>query len=1195
MRDDVQQFTAPGGQTLLQLIGGRRQLPAVIQADGELVDRERWGDVVPLESVRIVRAPQGDVGRVLGTLAVIAVAAWAGPAAAAAMGFKAGSTGFAVASAAVSATATAVGTLTLNALIPPALPSPGSDVGGSVERLATLNALSNQVRPFAPIPVLYGRRTYYPPVPMTALPFTELVGRDQYLRALFVLGYGPMDIGGQTVGAGEPVLTEATSLTGDAIKIGGTAIDQFDDVEYEIGEAGDLELYTDTIDEQAVGVALNAQTTPTTFEAYETDGNSVTRTTAADADEFSVELFSPALFTITADGDTVWAGVTFRVEYSPAGAGTWTTADAAWNIRQRERRAVRVGRRYLLPSRGQYDIRVTRVQTYYQRIAVTQTDFTWTVLRTITRNRRPFDVPDVVCMAIRIRATDQLSGALDRLSVTATRRLQTWTGSAWVSAATRSPAWAYVDILTGAATKNPKSLADVDATALKSWADWCDTNGLRYDAVLTQGSTVFERVREAAAAGLGSWAIQDDGTIGVVRDVPGQTPRMLISPRVSSGFGMEKRFQRLPHALRVQFLDDATGEPVERIVYDDGFDASSAARFEQLQLRGVTDPDQAWKLGRYFLAAARLRPETYRWTHDLQHLVYTRGDLVELTHDTLLVGLAFGRLTDVTGASVTLDEPVTLESGKTYAIRHQNRAGTIETRTVSSPASGTVTELTLASALTSAAAGDHVTFGESGAVTLLARVSNVRPSGDLRAEVEAVPAAENIFDAWTGTIPTFDPVLTTPVDEQLIAPAAPSIRQITSGSDAGGAGTGRIQSELVLVEVNVPAGLVGVTLEGRYRIRETPTGGGGEFVSEWALFGAGTPSDAGSLELRELEAGQIVDVQVRTRRAGRPSPWSATVTHTVASSDGIGVADLTDAGQLLANASMNPGFELGALGWDLSNDAEIVVDPTNARHGAKAARLTNAESSDNVTGILYVAEGTRVLVESHIKKTAGPGGGRVRISWYDAAGAFVASNTGNTVTSATYAQSRVMAAAPAGAVEARCRVLYPDGIDNTTVLWADDCFYGIVPRDADIDALGLLNAPSEAAATAGVIDTGAASTDTDVTNSDHTAWTLGEETTLVLAASRTVRVQFFGMLRAGSSTTFAQCRCVVDDGTTVTEVGDLSSHNFFINGTSITPMLYVYQDVLAAGTYTFRWQFRQVSGGLSITASSRVVTAEVVR
>ena len=49
-----------------------------------------------------------------------------------------------------------------------------------------------------------------------------------------------------------------------------------------------------------------------------------------------------------------------------------------------------------------------------------------------------------------------------------------------------------------------------------------------------------------------------------------------------------------------------------------------------MELVGVTSGDQAWKDGRYHIATARLRPETYSFGTDIEHIVCTRGDLIRV-------------------------------------------------------------------------------------------------------------------------------------------------------------------------------------------------------------------------------------------------------------------------------------------------------------------------------------------------------------------------------------------------------------------------------------------------------------------------------------------------------------------------------------------------------------------------------------
>jgi hypothetical protein len=70
-----------GGLTIAE-ITGRPDLPALVIADGRVIDCEEWLSYVPGGPVVIRRVPAGgDTARTLGSIAVLALAVWAGPAA----------------------------------------------------------------------------------------------------------------------------------------------------------------------------------------------------------------------------------------------------------------------------------------------------------------------------------------------------------------------------------------------------------------------------------------------------------------------------------------------------------------------------------------------------------------------------------------------------------------------------------------------------------------------------------------------------------------------------------------------------------------------------------------------------------------------------------------------------------------------------------------------------------------------------------------------------------------------------------------------------------------------------------------------------------------------------------------------------------------------------------------------------------
>lgn len=60
----------------------------------------------------------------------------------------------------------------------------------TLDEAFSLSGTTNRVKVNEPVPVLYGTHRVFPP--LIARPFTEIVGDDQYLHLMFLMGYGPM-------------------------------------------------------------------------------------------------------------------------------------------------------------------------------------------------------------------------------------------------------------------------------------------------------------------------------------------------------------------------------------------------------------------------------------------------------------------------------------------------------------------------------------------------------------------------------------------------------------------------------------------------------------------------------------------------------------------------------------------------------------------------------------------------------------------------------------------------------------------------------------------------------------------------------------------------------------------------------------------------------------------------------------------
>lgn len=686
----------PAGQTLLQALGENVTLAAKIEVGGWEVPRSLWAGFRPKPGVpvHITAFPQGDTGKKIlriVLLIVIAIIAWyCAPLIAGAMGLT--GTALAIGTAVIGAAITMIGGMIVNALIPPPQPAMprGLDGGDPTNRLNSITGSQNRAVPGGPIPCVLGECVFFPP--HAAMPYTEILGNEQYLHMFLDLG------------PGELVVSD--------IKIGETPIDNYEEVEYEVGVTSDI--FSNDIFEASVGVPVT------------TTGETATRTTQPGTQEISVDLVFPqGLFGVDKKGKTVTVSTGFNIEYRPTGStGAWTQVQAQaisspttvrtasaqvftvvlpFQMRSATRDPIRSAVAWKVPS-GQYDVRVTRYATNWgnseanAQVGAAQ----WTVLRSI-KYVNPSKT-GTTKLAVRIRATDQLNGIISNLSVRVAQKVSVWDSVNNVWAAPQSTvnvAYVYRWLIRDCpalAKRVPPSRID-DAT-IKEFAQFCEDNSFELRGIADGVTTFQDLLTQVLAAGRATLGFKD-GKYSVVWDKPQSVPRQLFTPMNSWGFSLTKMFTDQPHAFRVKFVNPSTNWQEDEIIvpfdgyaYDDGSgpkdahgDAAPtlplATKFEILQFRFVTTPLHAWKLARYHQAQGTFRPTNYSWNSDVEHLVVTRGDLVRVAHDVVEWGDGYGRIKTLTvdGSnnlqSFKLDQEVDLQDGSSFSARIRKQDGTL--------------------------------------------------------------------------------------------------------------------------------------------------------------------------------------------------------------------------------------------------------------------------------------------------------------------------------------------------------------------------------------------------------------------------------------------------------------------------------------------------------------------------------------
>lgn len=867
----------PAGMTLAEIV--RVTLPMLAEEDlrqcrvalvtpqgSEVILPEHWARVRPRPGVHVVIRVISDKSALRSILSVVVAIAAVAAGQAWALG-AVGSAQFAISSALITAGITVVGNLLINALIPPVKPD-----DRDAENRYAISGFRNTLDPDGAVPVVLGQIRYAPP--FAALSYSEIVGDWQYIRTAFNFGEGQVGI--------------------SDIRIGETSISEFTNVETETrsGLAGDLplSLYPQQVAEEAISVELTRplprDELGEIIEGEPSIETPVVRTTGADAVGASVILSFPSgLIRFNKEGQKRTEEVAVRIEHRLAEAEEWQEVETL-EIRGQKLESFYRQHTWTFPSRGRWQVRLimlTDETTDSQR----QRRCTWAALHTL-RPEYPLNYPrPLALISARIKATHQLSGALDNCSAFVQRICLDYdhvTGT-WIERATSNPASLYRYALQSPAQQKAVADAAIDLQQLQDWHDFCRLKNLKYDRVQDKVQTPLREVlTEIAAAGRATprhdgvkWGVTTDRAQDLVVDH--------ISPRNSWDFRCTRTYFTPPHAFKVKF-QDATNDfkSAERIIRWPGYEGEILTT-EGLELPGKTDPDEIWIEARRRMYEALYRPDVYQATQTGHLRTATRGDKVMVSHDVLDKFQRAARVKDIVGRLVELDERISMQAGESYAIRfrvfadEEDTIGQSVVRTVRTDENAR-SVIYVQGEGSMPIAGDLVHFGIAGVESFPAIVNRVEATEDGHSILYMLDEATIIDDLLDAdTVPAWSGRVGAEIDENLLQPSAPRFVSVATGIS----GTGSAN----LVEYLLEPGS-GAVATAQYEIWHRLTSSG-----EWTEVTVAVATGGGTLT--SYSAGNTIELQARgISSTGQIGPWTGTVVVVVGEADADIPAALDD-------------------------------------------------------------------------------------------------------------------------------------------------------------------------------------------------------------------------------------------------------------------------------------------------------------
>ena len=470
-----------------------------------------------------------------------------------------------------------------------------------------------------------------------------------------------------------------------------------------------------------------------------------------------------------------------------------------------------------------------------------------------------------------------------------------------------------------------------------------------YNGVVSSTQSVMDTLRDICAAGKAS-PTYIDGKWGVVIDTERSHTVQHFTEHNSWGFESTKVLPVLPHAFRINLNDETLAyQANEIIVYNYGYGPTTAngkigaTLFEQINLPGVTNPDQAVRLARWHFAQIKLRPETYTVNVDFENLVCTRGDKVKVTHSTPQWGIGSGRLGSgvddvVTGTILTLTEPVYLTANTQYTIL-------IRTNNITATAgSGSVTRnftyigttgYTSTITVPNIAVGDGVKTDNLFMIGLTTNtvqeciVTAVEPSNNYSARLTLVDYSPEIYTTNLSGLLTYNPKISKSnvVLVQNSITKVPVITSITSNStQSNQIATGTYQNKAVVAFTH-PNDLQAVAVRVQFDIIEGSVAGWD--TNPGTLYS--TDKNNSTFEFVNLLTGKKYKVRARYTNADRTicGPWSLDYAFT---NDGKN-----------KNFSVSPALAIDLEKTNIVVVPTIVDKPTNLQ--AYAYRLYKSTST----------------------------------------------------------------------------------------------------------------------------------------------------------------------------------------------------------------------------------------------------------
>lgn len=699
--------------------------PVVVWHNGYRVPDALWRRLIPrmgdqvIIRARVLGGGGGGGSKILRTVAMVALVIAAPHIATAlntslGLGFAAGSVGMG----ALTAGVMIGGSLLINALLPPPKPTMGQlGTGQKYESSPTYSIQGgrNRMRKWEPMTLIFGRHKVVPD--LGAQYYTEYVGDNQFLNQVFHFGLqaGRVELFDFKIGS-----TPITDYQDVEIQISGEdgKLSMFpgnvDTLQgFVVNNVDGWIQRTTPIDTNHINVELAAQL----FHVMD-NGGMASRTVElrvqyrlVGTEEWAdIGMLQDAVYAthywalIQVDqilDDSPWYGMTTHhqiaygsTNYADHYPGEPGGRNAHWQWRPHphaqgrpwsgiapnpligysSRPGVRLTGARQEPTRqtvsievpkGQYEVRVLKVTG---DIKGSRDSNETAVSQILCFQPDEADYTGQLRVALRIKATNQLNGAIDEFNAIAQASAPLWNGDEFEITQTSNPAASFLSFAMGQYRDGVRVYGaglhheQIDFDSIKAWQAWCESKNLTFDYVLDRKVSQAEIMQIIARAGRASPTWQS-GKLGVVWDAADLPVVAMFGP-----------FNIRAGTFKIDYINEGTADEIVGNFINPERDwqmdevrvkvpgATTTNNPLQLDLEGFTSPAAAGREINLLAASQVWHRRRVTWETDIEGWVANRGDVVQMSHDLTVWGYS-GRLVGRSGNQITLSQRIPTGSG----------------------------------------------------------------------------------------------------------------------------------------------------------------------------------------------------------------------------------------------------------------------------------------------------------------------------------------------------------------------------------------------------------------------------------------------------------------------------------------------------------------------------------------------------